>query len=223
MPYRITPLVTDHYYHILNRGVAYQPTFSVTRDYERLLLCLSYYRHREPPVRLSRLLQIPKEERAKILKGLDGAKKSIVEIVAYCFMPNHFHLLLKQRFDGGISLFMKKITDGYTRYYNTKHKRIGSVFQGAFKAIHVSSEEQLLHLSRYIHLNPLVSTVVRDNEFMTYPWSSLRDYVDGMRSSFVNTQPVLKHFRSPQKYFEFVMDRVDYGKRLEEIKHLTFE
>lgn len=223
MPYRITPLVTDHYYHVFNRGVAHQPTFLRERDYERFLFYLSYYRHKEAPVRLSKLLQIPKDVRNKILEGLEIANDVIVEIVAYCCMPNHFHILLKQRADGGVSLFMRKVTDGYTRYFNTKHQRVGPVFQGAFKAVHISNNEQLLHVSRYIHLNPVVSAVVRKNDFLAYPWSSLKNYMNNKISSFVNSQPILENFRDPQKYLEFVNDQIDYGKRLEEIKHLTFE
>lgn len=223
MPYRITPLVTDHYYHVFNRGVAHQPTFHLARDYERFLSYLSYYRHKEAPVRLSKLLQIPKEVRNKILEKLEIANDVIVDIVAYCCMPNHFHLLLKQRADGGVSLFMKKITDGYTRYFNTKHQRVGPVFQGAFKAVHITNNEQLLHISRYIHLNPVVSAVVRENDFYTYPWSSLSSYINKKIPTFVNSMPILENFRNPQNYLEFVNDQIDYGKRLEEIKHLTFE
>ena len=223
VPYRITPLVTDNYYHIFNRGVAHQPTFLLARDYERFLLYLSYYRHKEAPVRLSKLLQIPVDTRKKILDGLETINDSIVDIIAYCCMPNHFHILLKQRIDGGVSLFMKKVTDGYTRYYNTKHQRVGPLFQGAFKAVHISSNEQLLHVSRYIHLNPLVSAVVRDNDFLTFPWSSLQSYINDKSSPFVNPQPILENFRNSQKYLEFIKDQIDYGKRLEEIKHLTFE
>ena len=223
MPYRITPLVTDHYYHILNRGVAHQPTSLLARDYERFLLCLSYYRHKDTPVRLSKLLQIPKDVRSKILERLETSNNTIVELLAYCCMPNHFHILLKQRFDGGVSSFMRKVTDSYTRYFNTKHKRVGPVFQGAFKAVHINNNEQLLHVSRYIHLNPLVSGVVRENDFLNFPWSSLGSYTNDKISTFVNTQLVLENFRNTQKYLEFVRDQADYGKRLEEIKHLTFE
>lgn len=223
MPYRITPLVTDHYYHVFNRGVAHQPTFLLARDYERFLFYLSYYRHKEAPVRLSKLLQIPKDVRNKILEGLEISNDVIVEIVAYCCMPNHFHLLLKQRADGGVSLFMRKITDGYTRYFNTKHQRVGPVFQGAFKAVHISNNEQLLHVSRYIHLNPVVSAVVRENDFYTYSWSSLLSYIDKKIPTFVNSMPILENFRNSQKYLEFVNDQIDYGKHLEEIKHLIFK
>ncbi len=223
MPYRITPLVTDHYYHVFNRGVAHQPTFLLARDYERFLFYLSYYRHKEAPVRLSKLLQLSKDVRNNILKKLEIENHEIVEIIAYCCMPNHFHILLKQKTDGGVSLFMRKVTDGYTRYFNTKHQRVGPVFQGAFKAVHINNNEQLVHVSRYIHLNPIVSAVVRENDFLAFPWSSLKSYMNNEISSFINSQSILENFRNPQKYLEFVNDQIDYGKRLEEIKHLTFE
>lgn len=223
MPYRVLPLVTDHYYHVLNRGVAQQLIFSSIRDYDRFLLYLSYYRHVNAPVRLSKFLQIPKEDRIKILFGLESSNRLIVDIIAYCCMPNHFHLLLKQNVDGGISLFVKKVADGYSRYFNTKLKRIGPVFQGTFKAVHVTSEEQLIHLSRYIHLNPLVSGLVREQDCMAYPWSSLRNYLKPEDSSFVNHKPVTELFGSAQKYKNFVIDRVGYGKKLEEIKHQLLE
>lgn len=216
-------MVTDHYYHILNRGVAHQPTFLLARDYERFLLCLSYYRHKDAPLRLSKLLQIPKDVRTKLLERLETVNNTMVELIAFCCMPNHFHILVKQHFDGGVSLFMKKVADSYTRYFNTKHKRIGPVFQGAFKAVHISSSEQLLHVSRYIHLNPLVTAVVRENDFLAFPWSSLRSYLNDGGLTFVNTQPVLENFRNSQQYLEFVKDQADYGKRLEEIKHLSLE
>lgn len=223
MPYRITPLVSDHYYHIFNRGVAHQPTFLLAKDYERFLIYLSYYRHKKAPVRLSKLLQIRVDIRKKILTGLETTNDTIVDIIAYCCMPNHFHILLKQHVDGGVSLFMKKITDGYTRYFNTKHQRVGPVFQGAFKAVLINTNEQLLHVSRYIHLNPVVSVVIRENDFLSFPWSSLQSYINNKSSQFVNSQPVLENFRNSQKYLEFVRDQIDYGKHLEEIKHLTFE
>lgn len=223
MPYRLTPLVSDNYYHILNRGAAHQPTFKVVKDYDRFLFCISYYRHKDPPVKLSRLLQIPKDERLNILSRLEKNKNNQIEIIAYCFMPNHVHLLVKQTTDGGITQFMRRVTDGYTRYYNTKHDRNGPLFQGAFKAVHISSGEQLTHVSRYIHLNPLVSAVVADRDFLDYPWSSLRSYVGDKGASFVYTKPVMEYFRTASKYLEFVMNRADYGRRLEEIKHLALE
>ena len=84
-------------------------------------------------------------------------------------MPNHFHLLLKQTIDNGISHFLSKFTNSYTKYFNTKYNRVGPVFQGVFKSVHIESDEQLMHLSRYIHLNPVVSAVVEKQNLLSYP------------------------------------------------------
>ena len=200
MPTRKTPLVNEQYYHIYNRGVARLPTFSAKRDYERFITSLLYYRFNSPPFKLSRLLNFPKEQQEKILGKITEINDTKVEIISFCLMPNHFHLLLRQNIENGISIFLKHLTDSYTRYYNTKHKRVGPLFQGAFKAVHIESTEQLLHLSRYIHLNPLVSYVVTEKRFLDYPWSSLNVFLNGT-SSFVNPKIILEHFRSPKEYF----------------------
>ena len=222
MPQRFTPLVNEEYYHIFNRGVAFQPTYLAKRDYEKFLQCISYYRFNNLPSRLSKLLLLAKDEREKILQDLEKRNDKVIEINAFCLMPNHFHLLLKQVRDGGISKFMRQFSDSYTRYFNVKYKRVGPVFQGAFKAVHVDTDEQLIHLSRYIHLNPLVSFVVKEKYFIDYPWSSLKNYLNG-NSNMVNTRTVLTHFKSVKEYLEFIMDQADYSKELEKIKHLTLE
>lgn len=221
MPYRVTPLVNEEYYHVYNRGAASQPTYSSKKDYERFFLALTYYRF-DVPFKLSHLLQIPQSDRKNVISGLEKSGHKDVDIAAFALMPNHFHILLQQKAGGGISRFMKKITDSYTRYFNTKHERVGSLFQGAFKTVHIETDEQLVHLSRYIHLNPLVSFIVRDEDFFSYPWSSLKYYVGG-GASLVNTKPVLAHFKNAQEYLKFVLDQADYGKKLERIKHLTLE
>src|SRR3989344_6847069 len=222
MPLRKTPLANGEYYHLYNRGVALQPTFLTKRGYERFLFCLKYYRFRNLPFKLSRLLQISKDERESIIKSLVKADDKSVELVAFCLMPNHFHILIRQLTEGGISQFMKQITDSYTRYFNTKLDRVGPLFQGAFKAVHIENNDQLIHVSRYIHLNPLVSYVVREEDFQKYPWLTLKNYING-DFQFINPEIVLTNFKSPQDYLKFVMDQADYGKELEKIKHLTLE
>ncbi|OGG11018.1 hypothetical protein A2Z00_03715 [Candidatus Gottesmanbacteria bacterium RBG_13_45_10] len=162
------------------------------------------------------------EERQKILLNSNTADKRLVEIICYVFMPNHFHLLVKQTREDGIRLFVARALNSYTRYSNTKRKRVGTLFQGTFKAVRVEDDEQLIHLSRYIHLNPLVSYVVKDADFLTYPWSSLPDYLQN-NTMGVSTQYILSHFRSQEEYKQFVLDQVDYAKKLQDIKHLTFD
>lgn len=219
---RSIPLVTGEYYHVYNRGVGKQPTFLSRWDYEQMMLTIPYYQLPDPPVKLSRFKELPQEQRMSFLGKHEREKEKLVEIVSFVLMPNHFHLLLHQTKDNGISIFISLITNSFTRYFNTKHKRVGPIFQGVFKAVHVETDEQLLHLSRYIHLNPLVSFVVKEENFLSYPWSSFPDYLKG-KSSLVTIKSVLSHFSTSQKYQEFVLDQADYGKKLERIKHLTLE
>ncbi len=171
MPARTTPLVNGEYYHIYNRGVAYLPTYKRKNDYERFVLNLRYYPYNNIPFKMSRLLQLPAEDRMQIMSGLKKRNDKRISLVSYVLMPNHFHLLLRQEKDGGISSFMKHLTDSYSRYFNTKYERVGPLYQGAFKAVRVETDEQLTHLSRYIHLNPLVSFITTEKDFISYPWS----------------------------------------------------
>lgn len=218
---RRTPLVTGEFYHIYNRGVARQPTFLIKHDYEQALLTLSYYHFVNPPMRLSRFKGLIQKEQNAVLDKIQSNARH-VEIVSFVFMPNHFHFLLKQLTENGISTFLSQFTNSYTKYFNTKRNRVGAIFQGVFKSVHVESDEQLLHLSRYIHLNPVVSSVILENKLLSYPWSSLPDYIKS-ESSFVWLNPILEYFSSPRDYERFIFDQVDYGKKLEQIKHLTLE
>lgn len=212
----------DEYYHIFNRGIARQPVFFSKRDYEHLLLAFSYYRFIEPPVKLSRFLTFPRDMQRQILKDLDMHQKTFVDVICFVLMPNHFHLLLKQTSESGITKFMSKSINSFTRYINTKQERVGDLFQGVFKAVRVETDEQLLHLSRYIHVNPVVSHVIRDEDLSSYQWSSLPDYLHEA-SSFVRSGVVLDQFSKRVLYKDFILDQVDYGKKLEEIKHLVIE
>lgn len=221
MPQARFPLVTDHYYHILNRGVARQPMFKSRWDYKHGLSALSYYRFVEPPMKLSYFENLPNEGKEEIMRSMEE-KEKYVEIVSFVFMPNHFHLLVKQTHDKGISKFISQFCNSYSRYFNTKYQRVGPLFQGRFKSILVETTEQLIHLSRYIHLNPVVSGVISENELFSYEYSSLQEYLNG-NYKVVNPQIVLEQFKSIETYKSFLTDHISYGKELERIKHLTLE
>ncbi len=222
MASRITPLVTNEYYHVFNRGVARQPIFSSRHDYQQALLAIEYYRFSKPTIKLSRFKTLARNEKEKLMSSLNQDYLKLAQIISYCFMPNHFHLLLRQVTDNGISKFVGQFSNSYTRYFNTKHSRVGPLFQGPFKSVHVESEEQLIHVSRYIHLNPYVSSVVRETELTSYPWSSYQTYLKGS-SSLVDVSPVLSRFKSVPKYQAFVSNHADYARELEFIKHLTLD
>jgi putative transposase len=136
-------------------------------------------------------------------------------------MPNHFHLLVKQKANAGISTFTSKLTNSFTKYFNTKNDRVGPLFQGQFKAVLVESDEQLIHLSRYIHLNPLASNLVKNLD--SYEWSSLPAYGGKAEGSFVSTKNILSYFSDEADYKKFVLNQAEYAKSLERLKHKTLE
>lgn len=224
MPGRLTPLVNGEFYHVINRGVASLPVFINQRDYQRSIETIFYYQKPEVPVRYSQFIRLSPDQRMQLLKELKNDSRNLVEIIAYCLMPNHLHLLLRQVTNKGISTFMGNFADSYVRYFNTKRQRIGPLFQGRFKAVRISSENYLLHLSRYIHLNPLSSEVVRDfSELRAYPYSSLPEYLNPRSLNLCNKDAILANFRNSAAYEKFLLDRADYQKNLEEIKHLALE
>ncbi len=189
----------DEIYHVFNRGVEKRPTFIDKRELNRALLTIDFYRFTKPPVKLSKFLSMPKEDQIKLWESLKKDNEVLVEIICFCLMPNHFHFMLKQKAENGISTFISNFTNSYTKYFNTKRTRIGPIFQGVFKSVHVGSDEQLIHVSRYIHLNPVASFVIKDIDLFSYPWSSLPDYLRG-RSSLLNMEPVLENFSTKSNY-----------------------
>lgn len=219
---RQIPLVSGEYYHVFNRGVAKQITFVNKSDYERAMLALEYYRFTNPPLKLSKFKDLSTEDKSKIELELRHKNDRLVDILSFVIMPNHFHFLLKQNVDGGISKYVGQFTNSYTRYFNTKNNRVGPMFQGAFKSVQVESSEQLIHLSRYIHLNPYVSSLASKVELSTYPWSSLPAYL-GRENNFIDLEPVQSQFRGKFNYKDFVFNHSDYARELKTVKHLTID
>lgn len=215
-------LATEEIYHIFNRGVERRPIFTHKWEYRRALDTISYYRFLESPIRYSKYITLEKKRRIQLLEALLTSKLQ-VDILAYCLMPNHFHLLLKQAADAGISRFVSKFCDSYSKYFNVKHDRVGPLFQGPFKAVRVESEEQLIHLSRYIHLNPTSSFLIKESELDSYPWSSLPEYLAPQGNTVSNPKCIGGLFKSPGKYRDFVHNQIDYAQKLEHIKHLVFD
>ncbi len=215
-------LATGEMYHVFNRGVERRPIFTLKWEYQRALDTIHYYRYLDLPFRYSKYIILEKKRRIQFLKALLTSKRQ-VDILAYCLMPNHFHFLLKQTADSGISRFISKFCDSYSKYFNTKHERVGPLFQGPFKAVRVESEEQLIHLSRYIHLNPISSFLIKESELDAYPWSSLHEYVAPLEDTLSNPSFILELFGSPNKYKDFVHNQIDFSQKLNQIKHLVFD
>ncbi len=212
----------NHFYHVFNRGAGRQPTFKTKNDHERAITTLDFYQYEKPSLRLAKALVLNKKERESFFENLRKQPK-LVEIISYCLMPNHFHLLLRQKTNNGIPRFLSNFSNSYTRYFNIKQKRVGSLFQGIFKAVRIETDEQLIHVSRYIHLNPVVSLVVKEDKLDIYPWSSFPEYLDPKIEAICNQQEILSFFPTRKAYRKFVHNQIEYAKKLEEIKHLTLE
>lgn len=224
MPYRVTPLVKGEVYHVFNRSIAQQPIFINKKDYQRGLETLTYYYNLNTPMRFSHFSRLPIPIKNETLERLDREKQTLIQILAFCIMPNHVHFLVKEITERGISTFMRKFQNSYAKYFNTKTKRSGSVFQSMFKAVRITTDAQLLHVARYIHLNPLTSFIIKDiKELEKYPWSSFQSYLSNNPSGAITTETVLKFFPSKDKFIKFTHDQIEYQKELNKIKHLLLE
>lgn len=223
MNLRKTILATNEVYHIFSRTIAYSPLFKNKNDYSRLLQTISFYRYKNIPLRLSYFIRLSLEDQKKIIDKLKKENKVLINIIAFCFMPNHLHFLLKQLKNKGISIFMSRLQNSYAKYFNTKYKRSGGLFQTTFKAVRIENDDQLIHVSRYIHLNPSTSYICKIKDLKKYPWSSFSHYLNRENFNFVNPKLVLGLFQQTKDYKKFVFDQADYQRELGNIKHLVFD
>ena len=214
----------DSLYHVFNRGIERRPVFQNTREFQRALELINFYNHKDIPLRYSQFLQLSLEIRESVFKKLSEGER-LIDILAFCLMPNHFHFLFRQKIDNGISTFISNFTNSYTKYFNTKYERIGPLFEGVFKAVFVETDDQLIHLSRYIHLNPVVSSIIKDDQLLDYRWSSYPAYLSLSKDSapILDKETVLSFFKTSKQYEEFILNQIDYGKQLEKIKHLAID
>jgi len=216
---RIVKIAPGEYYHICNRAVNKQTIFHDTRDYFRFLFLILYFQSPMVFQQLGRLVKDFVLSRALDIKG-EVVKKRKIELVAFCIMPNHFHLIVKELEEAGIATHMQRVLTAYSKYYNTKYEKSGHVFQGPYRAIHISDDPQLKYLSAYIHRNPreLVGWL---NKVDKYQWSSYQDYIGENRwGDLLVPDIVLGQFKNKERYHEFV--KMSTAKLLEEeLEHLA--
>lgn len=142
-----------------------------------------------------------------------------MNIIAYCLNPNHFHFILEQLVDSGVSEFMKRLSGGYTSYFNQKHERSGSLFQGAFKDAHIDSNEYLLHVSAYVNLNDRVHQLGGETPKFVESMSSWKEYMDKGVKGICEKGIILGQFRNLDEYKGFATSSLkSIIKRKEEVK-----
>lgn len=177
-------------YHIYNRGVEKRTIFTDDYDYKVFLNCLK--EALLPPEKLS---QTPKTFTLKgsSFKGVMKPPKNFadqISLLAYCLMPNHFHLLIRQSEDRAIDSFMRSIGTRYVIHFNKRHKRIGHLFQGIYKAAMIMDEPYYLHISRYIHRNPLAHT-----KNLIDAYSSYAEYLGKRKTEWIKPDDILASFQ----------------------------
>lgn len=212
----------DEYYHIYNRGNDKQKIFLDSKDYERFLTLL-YLSNSYNAFKLRR------NEGRSLLEHMSLDRgETLVDICAYCIMPNHFHILIKEKIDGGIPIFMRKLATGYSMYFNKRYERTGKLFENTYKAEHADTDNYLKYLFSYIHLNPvkLVDPAWRKNgikdfkdsyNFLnSYEYSSYLDYLQIERKigSIINKNALPKYFDSKEAIEKEIFDWLTYSDRV---------
>jgi len=204
------------YYHIYNCGVEKRDIFTSAKDYQRFFdICLFYlYDQRLSFSGFQRLNLKAKEA------YLQASSKSLltlrVRILSYCLMPNHFHFLIKQARENGISIFLSDIQNSYTKYFNIKNERIGNLLQGPFKFKEITDDESVLQVSRYIHLNPFVSSKTNVNSSQGKPedylYSSYHEWLNVNKLNLIDKRELfdwLKIAGGVKSYEKFVKSRLE--------------
>lgn len=199
--------VENGYYHLYNRGVEKRDIFLDSQDHKVFLHFLKRYLTQPQP----NPLEIKSRFRADLFDK--------VQLIAYCLMPNHFHLMIKQSTKEAIAEFTQALLNSYVRYFNEKYQRVGSLFQGTYKAVLVEAEPYLLHLTRYIHLNPLeLAEVTPGTRFnlVEYLYSSYGEYLGKRKTGWIHPEEILSFFRSAQK--TNLKDTLSYQSFVEDYK-----
>ncbi|MCR4284258.1 MAG: transposase [Parcubacteria group bacterium] len=195
------------YYHLYNRGNDKQLIFLDSADKARFLFLILYFQSNitfdKPGRQVSYFIKNKTFNLSqKITKQIQDER--MVELINFTFMPNHFHLTMREVKEGGISYYMQRVLNSYTKYFNAKYKKSGHLFQGPYQVVHVEDNEQLLHLSAYIHRNAREIKKYKNKEDQ-YPWSSFHDYINENRwGGLLETTIIFNQFSNHKQYKDFV-------------------
>lgn len=203
---RTLKFANDQYYHIYNRGTDKRKIFLDNQDYYRFLLSLDLLNDDKDGLMIAwrdYLKSKPKAELSEFLTSLIRKRDYLVEIVAYCLNPNHYHLILKQLNERGIERFCQKFSISYTKYFNEKNKRSGVLFQGRTKSTHIETNPRLLYLSAYVNCNCEIHGIAKAEN---YKWSSFQAYAGKTKNDLCKPKDILSQFRNQEDYRQFAKE-----------------
>lgn len=187
----------ESYYHVYARGVEKRTIFLDPEDHLHFLSLLARYLSTRPVLDTNRMPY----------PHLYGQ----LELLAFCLMPNHFHLLLYQVNEKAMKTFMQGVMTSYSRYFNKKYNRNGALFESRYRASMILDEAYLEHISRYIHLNP--------KNWQAFPYSSLPYYLGEAHDEWIQPDKITEIFADPKEYLDFLKDYQAHKAMLDEIKH----
>lgn len=219
---RTIDISIGEYYHLYSRGTEKRVIFTNTSDYERFIVLLYICNSASIAVCIRDHLRQGRglAEIFTIDRG-----ESLVEIVAYCLMPNHFHLLVREKTENGVQKFILKLLTAYSMYFNKKYKRTGALFESRFKARHADTDEYLKYLFAYIHLNPikLIDPMWKENGIQdriaaqgylrNYEYSSYHDWHGSPRSEskILNREAAPEYFLTAKGFDDFVNEWLTFS------------
>ncbi len=216
-------LVTNEYYHVFNKSIEGFRIFNNKEEFERMIFLIRYYQLKGFSISFGQFIRLKEVEKSGVtnsLYALSSQNNKVVEIISYCLMPTHVHFVLQQLQDGGIENFMRLLSNSYACYFNTKYKRKGPLWVGRFKAVLIETDEQLIHLTRYVHLNP--TTVGLVDSPSDWKYSSYLEYLH-----LIDNQEKFCQWDTigmeTLDYKIFVENYIEYQRELERIKHLVLE
>lgn len=187
-------------YHIYNRGVEKRDIFSDQDDIDRFFLSMNEFNTIEA---IGSIYQYSFNKNSR----LRTPSPKLVEIVAYCLNPNHFHFILKQVSDKGIAKYMQRLIGGYTNFFNGKYDRTGGLFQGAFKSVHINTDAYFMHLSAYVNLNNRVHQLRTPSPKLVR--SSWLEYVSEGKGGVCVKDAVMSHFKDSEQYKKFAQYSIE--------------
>lgn len=225
MPRKRPQFVNGEIYHVIQRGIAGQKTFLEEKDYLRYFFNLYKFNDKEISLHSFRHFHGRGVTPTRPPK-LEQTREQLIETLGFCLMSNHIHLLVRQVAESGVSSFVQKM-GGYSTYFNKKYERFGSLFQRPFKAVHIKTNDQLLIVTTYIHLNPIdliepnwkiegVSNPQKVIEFLeSYPWSSYPHYLGKENFSWLIDSSFLNEvFEETEGFKNFVQARIFHKAEL---------
>lgn len=207
MPIRKNKLVNGIFYHVYNKSISGYVIFNNSAEYDRFIDLMKYYRFSH----IKRKFSIRGD-----LEFNDNSQK--INIISYCIMPTHYHMILIQNEEKGIENFVTSLQKSYSLYFNQRHERKGPLWESRFKNTLIDNNDVFIHLTRYIHLNPVTAYLVNNPEDWDY--SSYKQYI-GLTESFCEFKNYIN--MSCETYRKFSEDQIDYQRKLAKIKNYILE